>query len=69
LLTKLGFLEAKRIGIGGHAHKFKHPTRETSDPKYKSITIPSKIHKDLSKQMVKEVMKFGFTKEEIKNAC
>jgi len=70
-LRKLGFFEVSRIGIGKHAHKFKHVSRKTSDYRIQRnfIIIPHKIYRTLSAKIVKEVMFFGFTLEEVKKAC
>jgi len=70
-LKKLGFYEVERIGIGGHAHKFKHPTRKTKDYRIQPnfIIIPHRIYPTLSAAIVKEIMFFGFSLEEIKKVC
>jgi hypothetical protein len=68
ILKKLNFYEVKRIGLGKHAHKFKHTTRTTSDYRVQPdfIIIPHKVYPALSAKIVKEVMFFGFSLDEIK---
>lgn len=70
VLRKLGFREM-RVGKGKHAHKFSHPTRKTKDYRIQPnfIIIPSTMHKQLSAGIVKQVMMFGFSLEEIEDAC
>jgi predicted RNA binding protein YcfA (HicA-like mRNA interferase family) len=69
-LKKLGF-EERRVGKGKHAYKFKHPTKKTKDYRIQRnfIIIPHKIYPTLSKGIVKQVMFFGFSLEEIKKVC
>ena len=69
ILKKLGFVD-KRVGGGKHAHKYSHPSRHTLDFRVQPdfIVVPSKIYPSLSAKMVKEVIMFGFTLEEIKSA-
>lgn len=71
ILKKLGFLEVLRVGKGKHAHKFSHPQRITKDhtkqPNF--IIIPHKIYPILAKEIVKELMYFGFTEDDIKKVC
>lgn len=70
LLKKLGFVDT-RVGAGKHAHKYCHPNRHTKDYRIQPdfIIVPSKIYPSLSSKMVKEIMMFGFTLEEIREAC
>ncbi len=70
VLYKLGF-EEKRVGRGKHAYKFTHPSRKTQDFRIQRnfIIIPHKIYPTLSKTIVKQVMFFGFTLDEIKQVC
>lgn len=69
-MNKLGFVE-RRVGRGKHAHKFVHRDRKTKDYKIQRnfIIIPHKIYPTLSAQIVKQVLMFGITLEEIKQAC
>jgi len=69
LLKKLGF-EERRVGRGKHAHKFSHPTKHTKDYRIQPdfIIVPSKIYNSLSAKMIKEVIMFGFTLDEIQQA-
>ncbi len=71
VLKKLGFEEQRRVGIGGHAKKFLHPTRNTSDYKVQPnfIIIQHQMHNLMSKRIVEELSYFGFTEADIKEKC
>ena len=69
LLKRLGF-EERRVGRGKHAFKFSHPTRKTKDYRIQPdfIIVPHIIYPAMSAHMVKELIFFGFSLEEIKEA-
>lgn len=68
-LKRLGFRE-RRVGRGKHVNKFKHPTRHTKDSRLQRdfIIIPHKMYPVLSGHLVKGLLLFGFTIEEIELA-
>lgn len=70
LLEKLGW-ENRRVGKGKHAYKYSHPTRKTKDFRIQRnfIIIPKKVYPVLSNRLVKELTFFGYTIEEIQEAC
>lgn len=69
-LKKLGF-EERRVGRGKHANKFTHPTKHTQDSRIQRdfIIIPHKVYPVLSTHIVKGLTLFGFSLEEIREAC
>lgn len=71
VLKKLGFLENNRVGTGGHAKKFFHPNKHSSDYRVQPdfIIIQSKMYKQMSQKIVKELKFFGYTREDIQKVC
>lgn len=69
-LNKLGF-EERRVGRGKHVNKFTHPIRYTQDSRIQRdfIIIPHKVYPVLSTHIVKGLMLFGFSLDEIRKAC
>lgn len=65
LLEKLGFVRSRRVGKGKHI-KYEHPTRHTSKGVRPFITVPTNMHPILVKLILKELSKFGFTEDEIR---
>lgn len=71
VLKKLGFLENKRVGIGGHAKKFYHPEKHSTDFKVQPdfIIIQSNMYRQMSQKIVKELTYWGYTKKDIEECC
>lgn len=70
-LIRLGFEKNRRVGIGKHVATYGHPTKKPANsPQRPFITIPSKIDDpNFAKSIVKQIMAFGFTENEVKSAC
>jgi hypothetical protein len=70
ILKKLGFIENNRVGIGGHAKKFYHPERHSSDFRVQPdfIIVQNKMYKQMSQKIIKELSYFDFTPKEIKES-
>ena len=69
-LKRLGFKE-RRVGRGKHVYKFTHPVRHTSDSRIQRdfIIIPHNVYPVLSTHIVKGLVLFGFSVEEIEQAA
>lgn len=63
--------EERRVGRGKHVNKYTHPTRHTTDNRIQRdfIIIPHKIFPVLSTHIVKGLVLFGFSVEEIEAAA
>lgn len=70
LVKKLGFVD-KRVGGGKHAHKYTHPTRHSKDYRIQPdfIIVPTKIYPSLSAKMIKELIFFDYSIDEIEKAA
>lgn len=70
LLEYLGFVRKKRIGKGGHQYKYVHLVRRNICPEYPPfIIVPTHFYKQLARSITKRLICFGFSKEEIDEAC
>lgn len=71
ILKKLGFQENYRVGIGGHAKKFFHPEKHSSNyiiqPDF--IIVQNKMYKQMSQRIVKELSYWGISKEDVQRCC
>jgi predicted RNA binding protein YcfA (HicA-like mRNA interferase family) len=69
-LTRLGFVKNRRVGKGKHVATYTHPTKNPSNAQRPYITIPHKIdNPNFAKAIVKQIMAFEFTEEEVMIAC
>lgn len=69
-LGRLGFEQKRRVGKGKHVATFTYPGRKVTPPQRPYITIPHKIDDpDFAKEIVKQIKAFGFTDEQVKEAC
>lgn len=71
VLKKLGFVENKRVGIGGHAKKFYHPGKNSNNYKEQPnfIIVQKNMYKQMSQKIVKELSYWDITPDEIDDCC
>lgn len=69
-LLRLGFTRNYRVGQGDHVATYGFPGRKPTPPQIPLITIPHKMDDpDFRKVLVKQIMAFGFSKNEVMRAC
>lgn len=69
-LERLGFQKKQRVGKGKHVATYCYPGRTANNTQRPYITIPHKIDDpDFARAIVKQIMAFGFTEDEVKTAC
>ena len=67
-LEKLGFRQKKRIGKGRHQYKYFHPERVfMCDDRKNFIIVPHYIYKQMVLKIIKRLVCWGFSEEELKD--
>lgn len=70
LLVSLGFKEVRGIGNAKHPKKYKHKKRRCKCPNEKPFfLITHNYFDELGKKMMKKLLCWDFTKEELIKAC
>ncbi|MFA7628519.1 MAG: hypothetical protein WCY37_03910 [Candidatus Dojkabacteria bacterium] len=70
MLERLGFEKCRRVGAGGHQYKYKHPLNRNSCPdRPPFIIVPTKFYKPYQTDILEALICFGFSRDEIKDAC
>lgn len=70
LLKNLGFKKKIGTGRGKHPEKYYHPKRRNQDLNDKPfVLITHEYFDEKAKKLIKRLENWGFSKEDIKNAC